>query len=152
MTLAPNLAAVRLSAGITQADLADRMEVSRSLIAQWECQLTGVSARMMPRLCAALKTTAEAITAPAAMENVKKMTFAIRNLSVLAYAQGFTLWHYRVRDAVLAVAQAEGFFSPAADMLAAGDMILISATDGGQVAFVTDAAEARGVTVAPLSA
>ena len=60
------------------------------------------------------------------------MDFAIRNLSVLAYAQGFTLWHYRAPTAPLARATAAGFFSPAADMLAAGDMMLVSASDGGR--------------------
>ncbi len=79
------------------------------------------------------------------------MTFAIRNLSVLAYAQGFTLWHYRARSLSLTQASADGFFTPAADMLAAGDMMLVSANDGGRVLFVTDAAEAHGVTTTALA-
>ena len=79
------------------------------------------------------------------------MDFAIRNLSVLAYAQGFTLWHYRAPTAPLAHATAQGFFSPAADMLAAGDMMLISANDGGRVLFVSAASETGGVATTALA-
>lgn len=78
------------------------------------------------------------------------MTFAIRNLSVLAYAQGFTLWHYKATGATLASVQARGFFHPAADLVAGGDMILISASDGGAVAFVASASEAGGVVITGL--
>ncbi len=73
------------------------------------------------------------------------MEFAIRNLSVLAYAQGFTLWHYRARGAQLAQTATTGFFNPA------GDMMLVSANDGGQVLFVTDASETRGVNTTALA-
>ena len=79
------------------------------------------------------------------------MEFAIRNLSVLAYAQGFTLWHYRARGAQLAQTATTGFFNPASDMLASGDMMLVSANDGGQVLFVADASETRGVSTTALA-
>ena len=79
------------------------------------------------------------------------MDFAIRNLSVLAYAQGFTLWHYRAAGCPLAGIVAPGFFSPAADMLAVGDMMLVSAGDGGRVLFVATASEAGGVTTTALA-
>jgi len=79
------------------------------------------------------------------------MTFAIRNLSVLAYAQGFTLWHYRAAGSPMAAIAAPGFFDPAADMLAAGDMMLVSAADGGRVLFVTTASEVAGVATTPLA-
>ena len=62
--------------------------------------------------------------------------FAIRNLSVLAYAQGFTLWHYKSGAGQLADAASPGFFDDARDMLAAGDMLMISAQDGGRVVIV----------------
>lgn len=75
------------------------------------------------------------------------MAFAIRNLSVLAYAQGFTLWHYRanlptlgatlVQPATLDEVCARGFFEPAADMLAQGDMLLVSTKDAGKLLFVS---------------
>ena len=78
------------------------------------------------------------------------MTFAIRNLSVLAYAQGFTLWHYRTGPDGLAAAASAGFFDDAADMLAGGDMVLVSAPEGGRVLFV--AASQGRVTTAALAA
>ena len=79
------------------------------------------------------------------------MNFAIRNLSVLAYAQGFTLWHYKGTGQSLERIAGQGFFSPAADMLAAGDMMLVSAPEGGRVLFVAEASEARGVVTTALA-
>jgi hypothetical protein len=68
------------------------------------------------------------------------MAFAIRNLSVLNYAQGFTSWHYRGHATTLgatltgpttmAEVQTAGFFAPAKDMLAVGDLIIVSTSDG----------------------
>jgi hypothetical protein len=87
------------------------------------------------------------------------MAFAIRNLSVLAYAQGFTLWHYRanvptlaatlVPPASVAEVAAPGFFDAASDMLAAGDMLLVSTPQAGTVLFVTGIE--GGVRTAPLT-
>ena len=76
------------------------------------------------------------------------MSFAPRNLSVLAYANGFTLWHYKTPGDVLPAVQSPGYFDDAIDMLASGDMLLVSAPDGGKVMCVA-AAEGRMVT-APL--
>jgi hypothetical protein len=76
------------------------------------------------------------------------MSFAVRNLSVLAYANGFTLWHYKAEAGALPAAAKNGFFDPAADMLVTGDMMLVSAPEGGRVLFV--AANESGVTTAPL--
>ena len=59
----------------------------------------------------------------------------IRNLSVLSYAQGFTLWHYRAGREWRRVLTDE-YFQPAADMAAPGDMISVSARDGGAMLFV----------------
>ena len=68
------------------------------------------------------------------------MPFAIRNLSVLNYAQGFTSWHYRGHVATMGArltepitmgeVQAPGFFDQARDMLVVGDLIIVSAGDG----------------------
>jgi hypothetical protein len=77
------------------------------------------------------------------------MDFAIRNLSVLAYAQGFTLWHYRAGASRLDQVADRGFFNDSADMFAVGDMVLVSAADGGRVLFVT--AVEGGVATAPLA-
>lgn len=49
------------------------------------------------------------------------------NLSVLAYANGFTLWHYRA-DVPLADWQPD-HFQPVADMLRPGDRIILDAPD-----------------------
>jgi hypothetical protein len=64
------------------------------------------------------------------------MSFTVRNLSVLAYAQGFTLWHYKLGTAPLGEAALPGYFEGAADMMAAGDMVMVSGTAGGQVLVV----------------
>ena len=69
------------------------------------------------------------------------MAFVVRNLSVLAYAQGFTLWHYRAAEDGIADVTAPEFFEEAGDMLAGGDMLLASADDGGRVLF---ASQVRG--------
>jgi predicted alpha/beta hydrolase len=61
------------------------------------------------------------------------MAFAIRNLSVLAYAQGFTLWHYKAGTDHLADVTLPGFFDDAADMLTGGDMLMVCAIDGGNI-------------------
>ncbi len=58
------------------------------------------------------------------------MAFTIRNLSVLAYANGFTLWHYKAGQTSLENVAQPGFFSDAADMLAGGDIVMVSAADG----------------------
>lgn len=58
------------------------------------------------------------------------MAFVQKNLSVLAYANGFTLWHYTTPDAA-AVVDTTGYFNAAADMLRVGDMILANAGVGG---------------------
>jgi len=64
------------------------------------------------------------------------MSFALRNLCVLAYANGFTLWHYRAgADSLDRVADRD-FFADATDMLSPGDMIMISAPDGARIAAV----------------
>ncbi len=76
------------------------------------------------------------------------MSFALRDLSVLAYAQGFTLWHYRAGGDTLAAAGRAGFFDAAIDMVAVGDMVLVSAAEGGRALMV--ASTERHVAPAPL--
>jgi hypothetical protein len=64
------------------------------------------------------------------------MSFALRNLCVLAYANGFTLWHYKAGADTLDDIGGQGFFADASNMMMAGDMVMISAHDGGRVAAV----------------
>lgn len=58
--------------------------------------------------------------------------FAIRNLSVLGYAQGFTSWVYRT-DTIPSLFQVDwndnGYFNDAADMFNVGDTIIVYATN-----------------------
>ena len=68
------------------------------------------------------------------------MAFSLRNLSVLAYANGFTLWHYKAGDASLAAVGMDGFFSEASDMMATGDVLMVSATDGAAMLCVAPSA------------
>ena len=58
------------------------------------------------------------------------MPYLSRDLSVLAYANGFTLWHYTTPDAHTAV-RATGYFNSASHMLRLGDMILANTGVGG---------------------
>ena len=76
--------------------------------------------------------------------------FAIRHLSVLSYAKGFTAWHYH-HHGPLNEAVAKGFLNPAADMIAAGDTVMISAQDGGALMFVHRSKEDHGVYLEPMA-
>lgn len=58
------------------------------------------------------------------------MAFLSKDLSVLAYANGFTLWHYATADAAASVDSA-GYFNAASDMIRTGDMILANTATGG---------------------
>jgi len=78
------------------------------------------------------------------------MAFSVRHLSVLAYANGFTLWHYKALKDTLVVATANNFFGDGADMLTAGDLIMITAIDGARIVSVA-IADIETVVVAPLS-
>jgi hypothetical protein len=77
------------------------------------------------------------------------MAFAIRDLSVLAYANGFTLWHYKAgKDSLTAVA-VDDFFSDACDMMAGGDMVMVSGARACRLMCIA-AAEAGKVLSAPV--
>ena len=78
------------------------------------------------------------------------MAFAIRNLSVLAYANGFTLWHYKSGKDKLDAVGSGNYLADASDMLTAGDLIMITAADGARVVVVT-LSDVETVTTAPLS-
>ncbi len=78
------------------------------------------------------------------------MAFTIRNLSVLAYANGFTLWHYKSEKDRLDAVSGGNYLSDASDMLTGGDLIMITAVDGARIVCVT-MADAEAVVTAPLS-
>ena len=58
-----------------------------------------------------------------------KMAFKNRDMSVIAYANGFTLWHYASTEHTLAEIVADGFFNPVNLLCAVGDIIIINGTD-----------------------
>ena len=78
------------------------------------------------------------------------MVFAIRNLSVLAYANGFTLWHYKAGKERMEMVVKPDFFADASDMLAVGDMIMVTAADGARIICVT-LSDIETVLTAPLA-
>jgi hypothetical protein len=73
------------------------------------------------------------------------MAFNPDGLGVLAYCNGFTLWHYRGVNNAAAEIKTAGFFNPAADLMRKGDLVVfqsqnetsgirrISAHSGAQV-------------------
>lgn len=61
------------------------------------------------------------------------MAFKPQDLSVIGYANGFTLWHYTTEDAAADVDTA-GYFDAAVDVLRVGDMILANVDTGGTMA------------------
>jgi hypothetical protein len=80
----------------------------------------------------------------------RDMAFAIRNLSVLAYANGFTLWHYKSGKDKLDSVSSGNYLADASDMLTAGDLLMVTAADGARVLCVT-LADIETVITAPLS-
>lgn len=62
------------------------------------------------------------------------MSFTARELSVLAYANGFTLWHYRTADSPdRLLAPGGGYFAAADELLRPGDQILVTHLGDGTV-------------------
>jgi hypothetical protein len=56
------------------------------------------------------------------------MAFQNKNLSVIAYANGFTLWHYSAAEA-LSTITANGYFNNVKTLMNIGDIIIINASD-----------------------
>jgi hypothetical protein len=70
------------------------------------------------------------------------MAFNSRELSVLAYANGFTLWHYRTADRAedLTVHPADAasgaYFAGADELLREGDQIIVNLQDDNRPALI----------------
>ncbi len=77
------------------------------------------------------------------------MAFSIRDLSVLAYANGFTLWHYKSGNKSLIEVSKVNFFGGASDMMAAGDMVMVSGEAGARILCVASASPKKVATAAP---
>ncbi len=76
------------------------------------------------------------------------MAFTASDLSVLAYANNFTLWHYTTIDADITTT---GFFDKAADMVRVNDLIIANVdTDGTPVTkfYIVTANTGSSVTIA----
>lgn len=78
------------------------------------------------------------------------MAFAVRHLSVLAYANGFTLWHYKAPKDPLEIVTTNNYFSEGADMLTTGDLVMVTAADGARIVAVA-MADIETVILAPLA-
>ena len=82
------------------------------------------------------------------------MAFQSKDLSVLAYANGFTLWHYTSVDTAATIDTA-GYFNAATDMVRIGDMVMANTdTDGtpGSGIYLVNANAAGVVDVADMTA
>lgn len=80
------------------------------------------------------------------------MAYQSKDLSVLAYANGFTSWHYITADAPTDLI-APGYFNGAADLMRAGDLLTINAGYGAAPAnfMLSVTSNSNGVpVVAPL--
>ena len=77
------------------------------------------------------------------------MAFAARNLSVLAYANGFTLWHCKAQKDSVDEVVSNNYFREAADMLTAGDLVMVTASNGARIVSVA-LADIETVIIAPL--
>ena len=73
------------------------------------------------------------------------MAYRSKDLSALAYANGFTLWHYRTGD-LAAEVDNNGYFNAAGRMLRVGDFILLNAgADAATNGVLVVSANANGV-------
>lgn len=63
------------------------------------------------------------------------MAFQNKNLSVIAYANGFTLWQYKTEDTIQELLS--GYFTTVADLMAVGDIIIINAGNENGIRAIT---------------
>ncbi|MDR1337913.1 MAG: hypothetical protein LBJ73_02700 [Rickettsiales bacterium] len=56
------------------------------------------------------------------------MAFQNKNLSVIAYANGFTLWHYAAGETITTIS-ANGYFNSVKSLMNIGDVVIINASD-----------------------
>lgn len=81
--------------------------------------------------------------------NAPKISVKEKDLNVLAYANGFTLWHYQSADAPLP----HNAFNAVATVVRPGDVVLVSHAQNGVSTtslLVVSAVEADAVTMASL--
>lgn len=61
------------------------------------------------------------------------MAFQNKNLSVIAYANGFTLWHYASTTETIATISATGYFNDVRTLMNVGDVVIINASDNTSI-------------------
>ena len=77
------------------------------------------------------------------------MSYIQSDLSILAYANNFTLWHYVTNDRSVAAC---GYFNSAREMLRINDLIIVNeATDGTQstIYYIVTGNNGTNVVVTP---
>ena len=77
------------------------------------------------------------------------MAFQNKNLSVIAYANGFTLWHYASASDAAAAITASGYFNSVKTLMNSGDIIIVNGTDATSIQILSVAADT--VTCAPIT-
>ena len=76
------------------------------------------------------------------------MAFQNKNLSVIAYANGFTLWHYSAAETMSTIS-ANGYFNSVKSLMNIGDIIIINASDNTAIKKIN--VTASNVTVGTLA-
>lgn len=74
------------------------------------------------------------------------MAFQNKNLSVIAYANGFTLWHYASNE-TLETISASGYFDGVKTLMNTGDILIINGSDNTSIKKVS---VSESITVADL--
>ncbi|MBQ7949811.1 MAG: hypothetical protein IJ276_02380 [Alphaproteobacteria bacterium] len=64
------------------------------------------------------------------------MAFANKNLSVIAYANGFTLWHYAGNETLETIC-ASGYFNDVKTLMNTGDIVIVNGSDGTSIVQIT---------------
>ena len=64
--------------------------------------------------------------------------FVNKNMSVIAYANGFTLWQYKSNEDTLEIISHPGYFERVMTLMAIGDIVIINAKDGAAIRAVTE--------------
>lgn len=62
------------------------------------------------------------------------MAFQNKNLSVIAYANGFTMWHYKTEDQLEELLN--GYFDSVSDLMNKNDMFVLNCGDQNCIMFV----------------
>ena len=75
--------------------------------------------------------------------------FLNKNMSVIAYANGFTLWQYKTMDPLEDVEECYDYFGKIKTLMAIGDIVIINARDGTAIRAVTELSPS--VIIGPLN-